>query len=368
MAEPLRQDKARIKFGQIHPGIYVVTERTADTYSREIRSLVSLGNDIYTSSELVGSKLWVPDLKTIASFGDIVSVDYKSKTIRTVLSANAKQNTILVTEECNNVCVFCSQPPKSGGHFYADALLAVTNFHSEGIIGITGGEPTLFWEPFISFLTEISRIKPDQNFHLLTHGRIFSNISKCRELQTTGSLKNLLIGIPLHGHTAELHDKISGVKGSFDETVSGLLNLAFCGAKLEVRIVVNRENYRSISSIIEFVRARLRTSGTLVAVMQLEPAGWAKNRYDELYVSADEQSDHIDKAINTSIKHGNDIVLFNYPLCHLSPLARQYAAKSISDWKNYFPTDCDMCTLRTTCGGFFSSARGSRIENPRPQL
>lgn len=32
--------------------------------------------------------------------------------IRVILSRKANHNTVLVTERCNNLCLFCSQPPK----------------------------------------------------------------------------------------------------------------------------------------------------------------------------------------------------------------------------------------------------------------
>jgi His-Xaa-Ser system radical SAM maturase HxsC len=368
MVESLRKDKASIVSGDIHPGIYVISANTNSRLGNDIRALISLGSDIYSSSEVIGSKFLIPGLDKIAAWGDIVSVDYKSRTVRTILSKKANQNTILVTEECNNLCVFCSQPPKPSGNFYSDALLAISNFDGDGVVGITGGEPTLFWDDFILFFTEILRKKPDQTFHLLTHGRSFHEVDKVRELQSTGGLRNILFASPLHAANAGLHDKITGVAGSFDETLTGLLNLAFCGATLEIRVVVNRHNYKSIPQVVSFVRSRLRTANYIIALMQLEPTGWAKNRYDQLYVSADEQGEYLSEALTASTTYGQDIVLFNYPLCHVPTEARPYAARSISDWKNYFPAKCDLCTLRKDCGGFFASAKGRVIEDPRPEL
>jgi len=368
MVESLRQDKARVVSGEVHPGLYLVSDGAHCKDSKGIRSLISLGDDIFSSSTVIGSRFCAPDLLKIADYGDIVRVDYKSRTIRAVLSVKAKQNTLLVTEECDNLCVFCSQPPKPSGHFYEDALLALSNFQGGGVIGITGGEPTYFWNPFREFLAQAIKTCPEKSFHLLTHGRTFADINKAKELQKTGAIKKVLFGVPLHGPTAEIHDLITGVPGSFDETVAGLLNLAFCGASLEIRIVVNKYNYKLIGSIVEFVRARFRSVKPVIAIMQLEPVGWAKNRYDELYVSSDLQRTFLDSAIQISDRYDGQLTLFNYPLCHLTDSAQKLAAQSISDWKNYFPQACDLCTLRQECCGYFSSAKGSHIENPRPFL
>src|SRR5687767_13820201 len=43
--------------------------------------------------------------------GDIVWMDGVHGLIKSVLSARANANTLLVTEKCNNRCTFCSQPP-----------------------------------------------------------------------------------------------------------------------------------------------------------------------------------------------------------------------------------------------------------------
>ncbi|HDT6495332.1 TPA: His-Xaa-Ser system radical SAM maturase HxsC, partial [Klebsiella pneumoniae] len=53
---------------------------------------------------------------------------------------------------------------------------------------------------------------------------------------------------------------------------------------------------------------------------------------------------------------------------HLPERAWELAAQSISDWKNYYPKECDECTQKSSCTGYFSSSTGRFLQPPRPIL
>ncbi|EPD8228418.1 His-Xaa-Ser system radical SAM maturase HxsC, partial [Escherichia coli] len=46
----------------------------------------------------------------------------------------------------------------------------------------------------------------------------------------------------------------------------------------------------------------------------------------------------------------------------------ELAVQSISDWKNYYPKECDGCTQKPSCAGYFSSSKGRFHQSPRPIL
>ncbi|EPA5477384.1 His-Xaa-Ser system radical SAM maturase HxsC, partial [Escherichia coli] len=54
--------------------------------------------------------------------------------------------------------------------------------------------------------------------------------------------------------------------------------------------------------------------------------------------------------------------------CYLPERARELAVQSISDWKNYYPKECDECTQKPSCAGYFSSSKGRFHQSPRPIL
>jgi hypothetical protein len=41
----------------------------------------------------------------------------------------------------------------------------------------------------------------------------------------------------------------------------------------------------------------------------------------------------------------------------LDPSVRPFAVQSISDWKNAYVAECENCSARRDCAGFFSTGR-----------
>ena len=102
--------------------------------------------------------------------------------------------------------------------------------------------------------------------------------------------------------------------------------------------------------------------------MQLEPIGWAKRNYSDLWVDGYELQNQLLRCVDQAKQHGIQLRFYNFPLCQLPESAHEFSHKSISDWKNYFPVDCIPCIRKDDCAGFFTSAKDSRISNPIPFL
>ncbi len=360
MVDVMRPDRALILDGTPSPGVYLIEEKCDDP---KLGSIERVGEGVW---QIKGCSFTSPDLSKIASRGDIVTISHSSRSIRTLLVKDSPNNTILVTEACENLCVFCSQPPKDSWHFFEEAAAAIRNFHTSCNVGITGGEPTLYWEAFLEFCEDFSRNNKDKTLHILTHGRNLAVDGRVDSLQGTSVLKQSVWGIPIHGSDSATHDAVTMRSNSFQETIDGALNLAFAGAAIEFRIIVCSLNYRSIPKIVELLGTLFAGANKYIAVMQLEPMGYAKNRYEDLFVPPDEQERYLVEAYKISRAKKTSLVFYNYPLCHLPLQLRCAATKSISDWKNYFPEACVQCKFTDECCGFFSSAKGSKLEKPRP--
>ena len=84
----------------------------------------------------------------------------------------------------------------------------------------------------------------------------------------------------MHSHISSTHDRITGVKGSFHDTLSGLRNLRDLDVPLIIRFIAMRQNYKDapdISKLVveEFPRQRLMLSGLCYM-------GFAAQRIEEL--------------------------------------------------------------------------------------
>lgn len=354
MVEPLRNNSIPYKSISDINGLFVVGESNA--LNLDIPHL-----PLIDASKVNGFDC--PELDDNFSSGDVVWIDNRRGLIRSVLSSRSSANTLLLTEKCENRCLFCSQPPNEldDTYLYINATIALLNFNTEEFIGLSGGEPTKNAAAFLKLLRNLKISENKTKLHILSNGRNFSNKNFTRSVGELVLGRTILWGIPLYGHKASLHDHLVSSSGAFNETVQGLSYLAEEGQSIELRIVPSQINIEYIPLIVSFFAANFSFI-KLVSIMNLEPKGWARKNYNSLYVSVQEQEKYLIEAKSIGDQYGIEVRLFNYPLCLLNPDLRLSAVKSISDWKNYYPNECKDCSLKQECGGFFSSATGRFIE------
>ncbi|MCC7556241.1 MAG: radical SAM protein [Methanoculleus marisnigri] len=84
-------------------------------------------------------------------------------------------------------------------------------------------------------------------------------------------------GVSLDGATAETHDGMRNVPGSFDKAVSALDNCRSAGLKCGVRVTATRENYAEICALIDL---SLDTGAERFCVYWLVPSGRGGEGYD----------------------------------------------------------------------------------------
>jgi len=372
MVNPLRTSKLRYS-GTISDGLYIVGDSTVSGLPVAHLPTIGAANptlgtyDVPINGE--SAPIQCPELFQAFNSGDVIWVDSRQKLFRSILSRGANANTLLVTEQCDNRCSFCSQPPNElpDDELYHRATLALLNYKTEGYVGISGGEPTLNRRAFLSMMRILQSSSNKTRLHILSNGRSFSDLNFVANLNEYIEGREIAWGIPLYGHTQSIHDSLVGVKGAFVETLAGLINLASIGQTIELRIIPVQDNLNHLRSLMEFIATSLPFV-SVISVMNLEPKGWARNNYDALVTQVKEQSYWLSQMIEIANTRGLAIRLFNYPLCLLPTDIRSYAYQSISDWKNYFPTECNECSLKENCGGFFTSATGNFIENVEPLI
>ncbi|RDP17589.1 His-Xaa-Ser system radical SAM maturase HxsC [Escherichia coli] len=308
------------------------------------------------------------DLFNSIEDGDIGIVN-NGNMLRVILSRRANHNTVLVTERCNNNCLFCSQPPKTGNDDWLlnQSALAIASFSLNGIVGVSGGEPLLYGEDFLHFLDFVIENSPETALHVLTNGRKFADVSFTQQMKERSEKLKITFGIPLYSSRSSVHDYLVGSEGAFDETVRGLINAGNSGINIELRIIPTLANYMELDKLIEFA-GRVFSNINQISLMGLESIGWARKNWSSIFIEHDSYNEKILSAIGTAQRAGIPLTIFNYPLCHLPERAWGFATQSISDWKNYYPKECDECTQKSSCAGYFSSSKGRFHQPPRPIL
>jgi His-Xaa-Ser system radical SAM maturase HxsC len=327
-----------------------------------------LTRDTSVSEAPLDSFVLAPELGYLAH-GDVVRIDPKRQALTALYRRNSRSNFFLVTERCDNYCVMCSQPPKAtDDSWLVDELRRVIPLVSPETteLGITGGEPGLLRERLVDLIALMKSCLPRTAVHVLSNGRQFADASLAT---TMGKVQHsdLMIGIPLYSDLAEEHDFVVQARGAFDETIRGILNLKRAGVRVEIRFVIHEQTYRRLPELAEFITRNLLFVDH-VALMGLEPTGFAKANIAALWVDPLDYQSELLAAVRALNCAKLRVSIYNHQLCVLDPALHHFAQKSISDWKNRYFEDCEGCTKRGSCGGFFASASLWRSRGIAPVL
>jgi len=312
-------------------------------------------------------EIWpIPESLNHLSEGDIVRISPRSGELWVMYRRQSASNSMLLTERCNSYCVMCSQPPKAGddGHLvraYLDAIPLMSPDTRE--LGITGGEPTLLGEGLFEILRECKGCLPGTALHMLSNGRLFSYLTLCREVAAIGH-PDLMVGVPVYSDLPHRHDFVVQADGAFDQTIRGLMNLARCGIPVEIRVVLHRQTVDRLPQLARFI-ARNLPFADHVALMGLEMMGFVRMNLDALWIDPVDYQAQLRLAVDHLQQHGLDVSIYNHQLCVLDPQLWPVARKSISDWKNEYLDECQDCSARDRCGGFFASASVRRSDHIR---
>ena len=116
----------------------------------------------------------------------------------------------------------------------------------DGIRGVvfTGGEPSL--HPEILDLVRTAKKTGFTSIQLQTNGRTLAYPAFCADLVKAGLTE---FGPSLHGAKPATHDALTGAKGSFPQSVTGISNAVRTGLPVITNTVITAENYRELPAI-----------------------------------------------------------------------------------------------------------------------
>lgn len=216
-------------------------------------------------------------------------------------AAAIKKHWVRLTRACNNRCLFCHDKEAQNGtnipfqKICGDLLKGREQSATRAVL--SGGDPTL--HPKLMDIIAFAKDTGYNHVQLITNGRMFAYKSFLKKALAQGLDE---ITFSIHAHTQKLHDKLTGIPGSFDQTISGLKNaLSEKNLITSVDIVVNKQNVRFLERILRhFIGIGVREFDLL----QVVPFGRAwDNRGDMLYDPA-RYSAHLKKAFELSLAPG----------------------------------------------------------------
>ncbi len=161
-----------------------------------------------------------------------------------------KRHWVRLTKTCNNRCLFCLDKDMHTGEILrADEIRdEIARGAAEGgeRLILSGGEPTIHPD-FIEFI-EFGLSAGFKRVQTISNGRMFAYRNFADAAMEAG-LSEATFSI--HGHTPELHDYLVGVPGAFSQSYKGILNL-IGRCVVNIDIVINKQNVRHVSDIMEF--------------------------------------------------------------------------------------------------------------------
>ena len=305
----------------------------------------------YREYDFEGFGLTVHVPSSVSLDGDVLMIMPGQKSAHRLIRADSKHNTFLVTEQCDQLCVMCSQPPKKHHtDLFAQFEEAAELAPAGAYIGISGGEPLLHKQRLFAFLLNIKATRPDLRFHVLTNAQHFEP-SDMDTLDKIGR-DRVLWGIPLYSSRHEIHDEIVGKSSAFETLETNLALLMRAGASVELRTVVMRQNADLLPELADYIATKAPFINVW-AIMQLENIGYGRMNWTKIFQDTSVAFQSVKTAINLATAHGLEVTLYNFPLCSVPPDYRQFTSSTISDWKQKYLGFCDGCSSRLTCGGFF---------------
>ncbi len=162
---------------------------------------------------------------------------------------------------CNNNCIHCviaghverlKKENKSIDRTTEEIKEHILDAKEKGATSavFTGGEVTI--RPDFHELLEFAE---SNGVHpgLQTNGRSFC-VGQFAQ-KTVEMVPNLHFEVALHSSKKEIHDKITNVVGSFDQTVNGIKNLIRLGAKsVNFKVVISRSNFKDLKDIMALAK------------------------------------------------------------------------------------------------------------------
>jgi radical SAM protein with 4Fe4S-binding SPASM domain len=158
---------------------------------------------------------------------------------------------IALTYGCDNACAHCyNEGPRAGEALSAeDFKRVIAKVWGLGIphICFTGGEPTQHADlvELVEYAEELGVITG-----LLTNGRKLKDADYMNALAEAG-LDH--VQITIHSSVPEVHDRMVGAEGAFDETVAGIENAVASPVYVMTNTTITSENADDVEELVAFL-------------------------------------------------------------------------------------------------------------------
>jgi pyruvate-formate lyase-activating enzyme len=181
--------------------------------------------------------------------------------------ASQPRHWVRIARACNNRCAFCLDSNVQDGSMLSRE--EVERDLRDGLkrgakrLILSGGEASIHPD-FLHFVRR-GRELGYEHVQTITNGRMFA-YARFTAAAVAAGLDEVTFS--LHGHTADLHDSLTGVSGSFDQSVAGIRRAVDTGRLIvSGDVVINRRNVQHLRDVMDlFVGLGVRELDLLMVV------------------------------------------------------------------------------------------------------
>ncbi len=217
----------------------------------------------------------------------------------------------------------------------------------KGII-LTGAEVTLRKE--LPDWAKQARRAGFEHVRIQTHAMRLADPAYCETLVAAG-IDEYFISVT--AATAELHDQITEVPGSFEKTITALRNLdKFSQVKLMTNTVITRLSYQSAPDLVELLK-------DLQRLVQMDFWGYwpmEEDGHSDLLAPHTDVRPYLKTAIQKAREYRRHVEIKNFPACLLGEDAR-YMSNDQPElrtdpnfWTEFNRNGFHQCAYRDVCG------------------
>ncbi len=276
---------------------------------------------------------------------------------------------IQVVRHCNHFCGFCSNPTTPFTHDFESMRMLVDDFVRRGYFGVilTGGEPTLHPE-----LPRIAHYAREQGLHvrMITNGSRLADEAFARAMAEAGLA---LVHVSIYSVRPEVEERLRGTPDTLPRAFAAIDNAHRFGIEVNVNCVINKLNADHLDGNVRYFLEHHPHVRHFVW-NNLDPSmGRAEVNQAEFLPRLADFELSLHRAMRLLHKTGRTFRVEKVPLCYMTDFAwastetRKIvkgeerivhfldAKQTVrqTDWEHVYAPGCEVCTLRSICGGLF---------------
>lgn len=236
---------------------------------------------------------------------------------------------------CNHRCYFCPCGKNKGiSAAEADGIYRALEYgiqqRNVRYITLSGGEPTIHPE-FPNILQRCIELGAEVT--VLTNGDRLNDREFALRCFGAVDTKHVSVVSAIHSLHPQLHDQVTGVKGSFERTIQGLKNVLSLQIPVTIKQCVSAWNYTELPDFVDFI---FREFGSYVSmtICGMDFCGMTDSETRDVAVGYKAMGPYIEKMLDLVDDLRKRFSAFprfsvcDLPLCAVDPYYWRYYSKS----------------------------------------